>query len=205
MADTLDARGMAGLKLDLEIGEWLDAADEADLQVIVDDWSAAEAVAGLARTRGQEVAVERREDGAYTVAIGPQGRDSVGDTEEMLEPVKTSVSDPTRTVVFIGSDEMGHGEAELGRRLMLEFLRSVVVADPWPWRVVLVNRGVLLATAHAQAADLLTLMTDAGVEVLCCQASLVHHDLMDKVRAGRATTMPEIVESLDEAAKVIRV
>ena len=193
----------AGAGGDMIVGALLDAG--ADLQVIVDDWNASEAVAALARIRGHEVAVERQDDGAYRVIIGDQGRASAGDTEEMLEPVTSTAPDPTRTVLFIGSDELGRGDGELGRTLMLGFLRNVVDAEPWPWRVALINRGVFLATVDEEAADVLELMTAAGVEVLSCQTCLEHYKLTDKLRAGRSTTMPEIVDSLNEAAKVIRV
>ena len=113
--------------------------------------------------------------------------------------------DERKTAFFIETDAIGRHDRELGEKLMLGFLRSVLDADGKPWRIMLINAGVKLASDDDTAVELLQMLADAGVEVLSCGTCLDHYGLKERLRAGRATTMPETVAAMLEADKVVTI
>jgi selenium metabolism protein YedF len=126
----------------------------------------------------------------------------VMDTEEMSASLNLIHTGPVKAVMLIGSDRLGRGDDELGQTLMHSMLRSVFDAEPRPWRVLLVNHGGHLATTDEVAVDLLGLLEQVGVDVLSCGTCLTTLGLVERLGAGRVTTMPEIVESLNRATKI---
>jgi selenium metabolism protein YedF len=112
---------------------------------------------------------------------------------------------PTKTVLVLLGDTLGQGDPALGHKLMLGFLRTTLDASPRPWRLVLLNHGVRLATVDDVAVDALELLSQAGAEVLACGTCLEHFGLTDRLRAGRVSNMFEIVETLNAASKVVSI
>lgn len=110
-----------------------------------------------------------------------------------------------KTALVLLTDTLGQGDVELGHKLMPGFLRTTLDSSPRPWRLVLLNQGVRLAVEDDVAVDLLTLLEEAGVEVMACGTCLEHLGLTDRLRAGRVTNMFEIVETLHAASKVISI
>ena len=110
-----------------------------------------------------------------------------------------------KTVLALLTDTLGQGDPDLGRKLMLGFLRTTLDTSPRPWRLVLLNHGVRLATVDDVTVDALRLLAEAGVEILACGTCLEHFELADRLRAGRVSNMFEIVESLNAAAKVVSI
>ena len=113
--------------------------------------------------------------------------------------------DRQKTAFFIETDSIGRHDRELGEKLMLGFLRSLLDADSKPWRIMLINAGVNLATKDDTAVELLQMLGDAGVEVLSCGTCLDQYGLADRLRAGRRTTMPDTVAAMAEAGKVVTI
>jgi selenium metabolism protein YedF len=111
----------------------------------------------------------------------------------------------TGTALVLLSDALGQGDLDLGRKLMLGFLRTTLDSRPRPGRLVLLNHGVHLATVDDVAVDALNLLVEAGVEVMACGTCLEHLGLTDRLRAGRVTNMLEIVETLNQSAKVVSI
>jgi len=122
-------------------------------------------------------------------------------TEEPREPTSTT---PGVALVLL-TDQLGQGSAELGRKLIHGFLRTTLDSEPRPWRIVLLNHGVRLATVDDMAVETLDLLTQAGTEVLSCGTCLEFLELKDRLRAGRGSNMFEIVETLNTASKVVTI
>jgi selenium metabolism protein YedF len=114
-------------------------------------------------------------------------------------------SGTTRTALLLLTDTLGQGDIELGHKLMLGFLRTTLDASPRPWRVLLVNHGVRMATVDDVAVDALQLLGERGVEILACGTCLEHLGLTERLRAGRVSNMFEIVETLNTADKVVSI
>lgn len=111
----------------------------------------------------------------------------------------------SKTALVLMTDSLGQGDLDLGRKLMLGFLRTTLDNSARPWRLVLLNHGVRLATVDDVAIDALGLLVEAGVEVMACGTCLEHLGLTDRLGAGRVTHMSEIVETLNAATKVVTV
>ena len=106
-------------------------------------------------------------------------------------------------MVLISSDRLGHGDDELGRRLLVNFLKTL--PEMAPWRLILVNNGVKLTAEGSPAVPLLLDLVTVGVSVLACSTCLDHFGLSDKQKVGEATNMVDIVTSMQVAEKVITI
>lgn len=111
----------------------------------------------------------------------------------------------SKTALVLLTNTLGQGDLELGHKLMHGFLRTTLDTNPRPWRLVLLNHGVHLATVDDVAVDVLGLLAEAGVEVMACGTCLEHFGLTDRLGAGRVTHMFEIVETLNAAVKVVSI
>ncbi len=140
--------------------------------------------------------------------MSSSGEGRAADSEETTAQAETSGETScgcAKTALVLLTDTLGQGDLDLGRKLMLGFLRTTLDTSPRPWRLVLLNHGVRLAAVDEVAVDVLNLLVEAGVEVVACGTCLEHLGLTDRLRAGRVTNMFEIVETLNEAAKVISI
>ena len=109
------------------------------------------------------------------------------------------------TVVVVNSDEMGHGDAALGARLLGSLLRTFSSVDPKPGAVVFYNGAVRVL---AQGSPLLTELNELhghGVDLLACVTCLEHFRLADRLAVGQVSNMREIATRLMRAAKVVTV
>ena len=108
-----------------------------------------------------------------------------------------------RMVIQLGSDSMGRGDEELGRRLMTSFLNLLAESETLPETVVLFNAGVKLVCEGSDLLEVLEDIEKKGVTFLACGTCLNHFNLADKVRVGRASNMLEISTAMFDADKVV--
>ena len=106
-------------------------------------------------------------------------------------------------VYLITSDKIGGQDHELGSRLMSNFFLKLIQARHLPSHILLMERGVQLLLADSPALDPLKLLSQRGVEVLACQTCLEYYGIKDKIAAGKVSNMPDIIETMQDAAKVI--
>lgn len=107
-------------------------------------------------------------------------------------------------VVLVASDELGRGSPELGRVLIRSLIKTLSNTERKPERMIFVNGGVRLTADGSDLIDDLKAMEESGVELLSCGTCLDYFDLKEKLRAGRASNMQEIVETLTDADRVLR-
>jgi hypothetical protein len=105
-----------------------------------------------------------------------------------------------RTVIVLNQDAMGHGDPELGRRILKSFLvKSGVFAELDA--IVFFNSGVRLVGAESPVRAELENLLEHGVDLVPCGTCV--EALGVKVAVGRIGDMGEIVRRLAAAAKVI--
>lgn len=107
-----------------------------------------------------------------------------------------------RTVILIGHDGMGHGDAELGRKILGTFLRKSVAIREVNC-VLLYNSGVKLAAEGSTVLTELRQLHDNGVDVWPCATCVDHFNLREKIAVGEIGTMDAIVDELNKAEKVV--
>ena len=104
------------------------------------------------------------------------------------------------TVLALNNDQMGQGDAELGRKLLGAFLSKSPVMKNLTG-IVLYNAGVKLIVKDSPVLPALKHLHDAGVDLFPCGTCLEYYGL--KPELVRASDMDEIIRELDRAEKVI--
>ena len=108
-------------------------------------------------------------------------------------------------LVFITSDVIGHGNDELGHKLMRNFMATLPEIGPSLWRILLLNSGVKLAVAGSPVLEHLEQLEASGVSILVCGTCLDFFNLLNQKQVGQTTNMLDVVTSLQLADKVIKV
>ncbi len=107
------------------------------------------------------------------------------------------------TVLLFTRNGMGDAPADLQRKLAVKFLQLNLDANALPARILFYTDGVKLACEGSPVVNELKAMQDRGVELILCSTCLDYFGLRDKVQVGIVGGMPDIVEALSEAEKVI--
>ncbi|MDI6874762.1 sulfurtransferase-like selenium metabolism protein YedF [Candidatus Solincola sp.] len=201
MGEVVDARGMACPAPVVKTREALQRGC-LRFEVLVDNPTARDNVTRFAVSQGCSVEVGE-EGGVFRLAISREG----GAEEAALGAVcaEHSPSPEEKRVVVLSADVMGRGEEELGRILMKAFLNTLAESEKRPWRLVLFNRGVLLAVEGADTVPALSEMVSRGTEVLVCGTCLDYFGAKEKVAVGTVSNMFEILETMLVASNSITI
>ncbi len=111
----------------------------------------------------------------------------------------------SETVVVVNGDSMGTGDVALGRKLLGNFLRTLVDLDPKPGAIVFYNTGVKLLSVMTPFRTELKALEDAGVDLLGCGTCLAHYGLTEKLAVGEVSDMRAIAGRLLAARSVVTV
>lgn len=193
----LDCRGLACPQPVLLTRQAVEKSPTA-LTVLVDDLAASKNVRRFLEKSGYTPKVEQKTDSLWVIEGGLAG------SEIELQPQPGPPPDTERILVFIASDAIGNGSAELGTRLMVNFLLTLPELGQNLWRIVMLNGGVKLASCPGPALDALKQLEASGVSILVCGTCLDHYDLLEQRQVGETTNMLDIISSLSFADKVIR-
>ena len=120
--------------------------------------------------------------------------------EEATQQTSQSATD---LVITIGSDQLGTGDEQLGRLLMKSYLQSLSEAETVPTQLLFFNRGAFLTNQAANTLADLQQLAEKGTTIQTCGACLDFYHLTDTLAIGSITNMYEIVETMNQAAKVI--
>ena len=182
------------------------------MRVLVDNGAALENVSRFLRHNGYTVASCPCGDAANPLWEITGQRDPAfrpAAPEPVTRAVQAASDEPLRrTLVLLTTEVLGHGDDELGAKLMDNFLATLPELGPelgeHLWRVILLNGGVKLAARPGKALDSLKLLAASGVDVLVCGACLNHYGLLEAKAVGETTNMLDVITSLGLADKVIR-
>lgn len=108
-----------------------------------------------------------------------------------------------KTLVLLATDRLGRGDEELGRKIVLNFLKTVQEMGGELWRLVLLNGGVKLAVAGSEVLPQLQELARAGVGIHVCGSCLEAFGLLENKKVGDTANMLDLVTSMQVADKVI--
>jgi selenium metabolism protein YedF len=108
-------------------------------------------------------------------------------------------------VVFVNSDRIGDGEAELGTKLMKAFLYSLARTDATPSAVIFMNTGVRLTCQGSAALDDIKMLAAEGVTIKSCGTCLDYYRLTDTLAVGEVGNMVDTAATFMAAADVVSV
>jgi selenium metabolism protein YedF len=201
----IDARGLACPAPVLQTKAAIDNEGATAVRVTVDNAASAQNVTRFLQSRGFTAATEAT--GADLVITGHGGG-----PEKPLEAgpqphPRAAAGRPAhpRILVMIASDRLGHGDSELGAKLMVSFLKTLAEMGEELWRLVFVNSGVKLTIDGSPVLDALRDYEAGGLQILVCGTCLTHFDLLDRKQVGVTTNMLDIVTAMQLADKVINI
>lgn len=182
-----------------------------EIEVLVDNETAVRNVTKMAETSGASVTQEKLGEGRYRVlvTVGEGGADNAGMeavSDDSLESCSCGEQESVQgdTIVVVSSDKMGEGDEELGHILMKSFLFAVTQLDQLPAKMVFYNGGAKLTVEGSAALEDLKSLAEQGVEIMTCGTCLDFYGLKDKLAVGTVTNMYSIVETMQQAGRVIR-
>lgn len=108
-----------------------------------------------------------------------------------------------KTLVLLSTDHVGKGNDDLGRGIVINFIKTFKEMGEELWRLVLLNGGVKLAAEGSEALPYLQELDREGLGILVCGRCLETFNLAEKKRVGESANMLDIVTSMQLADKVI--
>lgn len=119
----------------------------------------------------------------------------------MLAPRPVLADDAAMdTIVVMNQDQMGHGDRQLGLKILGTFLKKSI-SLPGFTAIVFFNAGVKLVAAGSPVLTELQLLEERGVDLVPCGTCLQHFEITPAV--GKVADMDTILRELGRAAKVI--
>lgn len=199
MSKEIDCRGLACPAPVLQTKETLEKEQPTVIKVVVDNEAAKQNVSRFMGSQGLEVSVEQ--DGSEFHVIGKMGEGVAAEASEDEKPE----AGQKKIMVMVGNDCMGHGDDDLGEKLMMSFLKTLKEMGDELWRLVFVNNGVKLTIEGADVLPVIQELDKEGVHILVCGTCLTHFDLLNQKQVGETTNMLDIVTAMQLADKVINI
>lgn len=195
----LDCRGLACPGPVLRAKEAIEGNGAEAVTVLVDNPAARENVSRFLGRFGFCVDVAEREGDIAVTGRKPESGASACEIMPEENPGRAE----TKILVLIGTDRLGRGDDELGRKLVFNFVGTLKEMGHDLWRVVLLNGGVKLAVEGSDVLAGLQDLENEGTRLLVCGTCLNHFGILEKKRAGETTNMLDIVTAMQLADKVI--
>jgi selenium metabolism protein YedF len=196
---SIDCRGLACPAPVLTTKETIESENVNELAVMVDNEAAKQNVSRFLESQNFEVTVT--EEGTDFRVIGKKGEGVVTESPK-AEPEESAKK---KIMVMVATDRIGHGDEELGAKLMANFLKTLKEMGNELWRLVFVNNGVKLTVEGSVVLDDLKELEGNGVRILVCGTCLDYFNLMDKKQVGETTNMLDIVTAMQLADNVINI
>lgn len=108
-------------------------------------------------------------------------------------------------VVLLTRFGVGEGPAELQQKLAVKFLTLLGETDPLPRQICFYTDGVRLVCKGSPVLDQLRVLEKKGVELVVCSTCLDYLQLNEQREIGIVGGMPDILEAISRAGKVVSV
>ena len=203
METNIDCRGLA---CPLPVVNAKKAAEELRsgdvLTVLVDNEIAVQNLSRFAEHKGFGVCAEKKGDKEYAVIMTISGAAA----EEPREEEIACAVDSRRKgmLVVLSANTMGSGDPKLGTSLMKAFVFALTKQDQLPDTILCYNTGASLTCEGADTLEDLKLLESEGVTILTCGTCLDFYGLKEKLAVGGVTNMYDIVERMENAARIIK-
>lgn len=204
MSKTLDACGLACPAPVLLVKDTVEKEAVRELSVIVDNEASKENVSRFMNTKGFTT-TEEQVDGNFIVKGVLEG-DPPAEPATATEASKKKAAgddENQKIMVLIATDRLGSGDDELGKKLLVNYIKTISEMGSDLWHLVFVNGGVHLTIGSSEVLDEIKAYEQSGVQVLVCGTCLEHFGLTAEKKVGSTTNMLDIVTATQLADKVI--
>ncbi len=195
----IDARGLACPAPVLETRKALHQDRPKAITVIVDNTAAQQNVQRFLESQGFKTITEKRGDDYMVLGIHDPSH------IKKYQIPETKESNGTKIMVICATDRFGSGDDILGKKLMINFLRTLNEMGKELWRLVFVNYGVKLTVDGSEVIEDLQDYEKNGVRIMVCGTCLDHFNILEKKQVGETTNMLDIVTAMQIADKVINI
>ncbi|MGB5158296.1 sulfurtransferase-like selenium metabolism protein YedF [Desulfobacterium sp. N47] len=199
MKKEVDARGLSCPAPVLQTKAVIDSESPDSIEVIVDNEAAGQNIRRFLES--QDYKVSERQDGLDYCISGK--REGEAATQKRAPEIRKS--EDKKIMIMVTTDRIGHGDDELGAKLMTSFLKTLKEVGSELWRLVFLNNGVKLTVEDSNDLSSLEELEKSGITILVCGTCLDHFKLLEKKRVGETTNMLDIVTSMQLADKVINI
>ncbi len=109
----------------------------------------------------------------------------------------------SETVLLFTRNGLGQAPEDLQQGLAMKFLSLLEQSGQLPAKILFYTSGVKLACQGSPALEQLRVMEAKGVELVLCKTCLDYFHLADRVAVGIIGGMPDIIEAMQKAGKVV--
>ncbi|MCF8105780.1 MAG: sulfurtransferase-like selenium metabolism protein YedF [Desulfohalobiaceae bacterium] len=195
----INAVGLACPAPVIKTKEALEEQTADQITVLVDNEAARENVTRFLASKGFTTSA-RTDNGVFSVEGTASGQTCPVDQAEESPGQETR-----KIMVLIATDRLGYGDEDLGRKLLLSFIKTLQEMGPDLWRLVFVNNGVKLTVSGSDILPVLQDYETKGLQILVCGTCLTHFNLLKQKKVGQTTNMLDIVSAMQLADKVINI
>ncbi len=196
----IDCRGLACPAPVLKAKNAIENDGLTEIAIMVDNEAAKQNVARFLELKKYNVSVRDEED--FFIVFG-ESKDAPVKEENPPDDNINTETDSQKIAVMVTSDVIGHGDDELGSKLMASFIKTLSEMGNDLWRLIFINGGVKLTIDGAGTLEDLKALENEGIHILVCGTCLTHFNLLEKKKVGETTNMLDIVTALQLADKVI--
>lgn len=203
MERRIDCRGLACPQPVVETKKALQDPGTEKLLVLLDSATSKENVRRFAESQGHRVS-QKEEAGVFEIRIEKGKKETILSPMQRKEEMTSAMVSPD-PVLLIDGDSIGRGSEELGRILMRSFLQTLEQSEIKPKKIILINSGVKLACEGSQVLEDLQELEAKGTEVLSCGTCLEFFGIKKTLMAGKVSNMFEIINSLTQTGRVMKI
>jgi selenium metabolism protein YedF len=203
MEDAIDARGLACPAPVLMVKDAVEKKTRENVAVLVDNIAAKENVTRFLESRQFAVTALQEGDTFHISGVHRGGGPAV--SQESTGPAGSLKPLEQKIMVLIATDRLGFGDEELGKKLIISFIKTIKEMGKELWRLVLVNNGVKLTIDGSPVLEDLLTYEKNGLTILVCGTCLTHFGLLEAKKVGVTTNMLDIVTAMQLADKVINI
>lgn len=203
MTQTIDARGLTCPAPVLLVKDLVEKERPSQLTVMVDNAASSENVSRFLSTR-KYLVIEEQQNGDFRLLA--RIKDGGGKTgpAPIQECCPTTAVRP-KILVLVTNAQLGHGDDQLGDKLMVNFLKTLKEMGDDLWQLIFVNSGVKLTIDSSPVLAELQGYENNGTIILACGTCLEHFQLTAFKKVGATTNMLDIVVAMQLADKVISI
>jgi selenium metabolism protein YedF len=195
----IDARGLACPAPVLQTKAAVQEGVPDGVKIIVDNAASQQNVQRFLESQGFRTELGQADADFFVAGMGGESAAASPQPEAAAGPD----AETRKIMVMCATDRMGAGDDVLGRKLMINFIKTLNEIGPELWRLVFVNAGVKLAIDGSEVLPILKEFEDNGLKILVCGTCLTHFDLLERKQVGETTNMLDIVTAMQVADKVI--
>jgi selenium metabolism protein YedF len=193
----IDARGLACPAPVLQTKTAVENEAATAVDVVVDNAAAQQNVQRFLESKGFAATLEQQGDD-FRVKAHLNASAAAAPAA-----VPGAAAEQKKIVVLCATDRIGFGDDELGRKLMVSFIKTAKEMGPELWHLIFVNNGVKLTIGGSPVLEDLQGYEKEGLKILVCGTCLDHFKLLEKKQVGDTTNMLDIVTAMQLADKVI--